>query len=116
MHRTLKTLTLSTATAAVALIGLGAAPANAQDRHVQVVNETSHGIVQFFASNVERPNWEEDILGEAVLPVGQSVNINIDDGTGACLYDFKAVFDDGQELVRNGIDVCTVGTYTYSEG
>jgi seryl-tRNA(Sec) selenium transferase len=114
MNRMLRTLTISTGAAAVAL-GLAAAPANAQDRHVQVINETSQGIVQFFASNVDRGTWEEDILGEAVLPVGQSVNINIDDGSGACLYDFKAVFEDGQELVRNGIDVCTTSTYTYTE-
>ena len=116
MHTILKTLTISGVTAVVALIGLAAAPANAQDRHVQVLNETQQGIVQFFASNVDRPNWEEDILGENVLPVGQSAVINIDDGSGACLYDFKAVFEDGQELVRNGIDVCTTDTYTYTEG
>jgi len=115
MNRTLGRLTIGTAAAAVAL-GMAAAPANAQDRHVQVINETQGAIVQFFASNVDRPNWEEDILGEAVLPVGQSANINIDDGSGACLYDFKAVFEDGQELVRNGIDVCTTATYTYTEG
>ena len=115
MNRTLGRLTIGTAAAAVAL-GMAAAPANAQDRHVQVINETQGAIVQFFASNVDRPNWEEDILGEAVLPVGQSANINIDDGSGACLYDFKAVFEDGQELVRNGIDVCTTQTYTYTEG
>lgn len=32
-----------------------------------------------------------------------------DDGTGAC------VFDDGDELVRNRIDVCTTSTYRYTE-
>lgn len=116
MHRMLKLLTMSFVTAVVAVLSLAAAPANAQDRHVQVVNETQHAIVQFFASNVERGTWEEDILGENVLPVGQSANINIDDGSGACVYDFKAVFEDGQELVRNGIDVCTTSTYTYTEG
>jgi len=115
MNRMLRTLTIAIVAAVATLIGLAAAPANAQDRHVQVVNETQHAIVQFFASNVDRGTWEEDILGEAVLPVGQSVNINIDDGSGACIYDFKAVFEDGQELVRNGIDVCTTSTYTYTE-
>lgn len=116
MHRMLKILTISIVTAVVALISLAAAPANAQDRNVQVVNETQHAIVQFFASNVERGTWEEDILGENVLPVGGAVNVNIDDGSGACVYDFKAVFEDGQELVRTGIDVCTTSTYTYTEG
>jgi hypothetical protein len=116
MHSMLKKPTISLVAAAGALIGLGAAPANAQDRHVAIVNETQHAIVQFYASNVERGTWEEDILGEAVLPVGQTANINIDDGSGACMYDFKAVFDDGEELVRNGINVCTTSTYTYTEG
>lgn len=115
MNRTLKKLTLGIVTAAVALIGFAAAPASAQDRHVQVINATQHAMVAFYASNVGRDTWEEDILGRDVLAVGQSVNINIDDGTGACLYDFKAVFDDGDALVRNGIDVCTIGSYRYTE-
>jgi len=114
MNRMLKKLTISIAAAVVALIGL-AAPASAQDRNVLIINETQHAIVQFFASNIGVDDWQEDILGEDVLPVGQSVNINIDDGTEACLYDFKAVFDDGEELVRNRIDVCTIGTYRYTE-
>ena len=112
----LNKLAISIVMAALALIGLTAAPANAQDRHVEVINETQHAIVQFFASNVDRGTWEEDILGTDVLPVGSSVKINVDDGSGACLYDFKAVFEDGEELVRNGIDVCSIGTYTYTEG
>ncbi|WP_234809608.1 hypothetical protein [Mycolicibacterium tusciae] len=111
----LRKLTIGIVAAVVALLGL-AAPANAQDRNVEVINQTQHAIVQFYASNVDRGTWEEDILGEDVLPVGQSVNINIDDGSGACLYDFKAVFDDGEELVRTGIDVCTTTAYTYTEG
>ena len=115
MHRMLRKLTITIVTALVASIGLAAAPANAQDRQVEVINETTRAIVQFYASNVERGTWEEDILGENVLPVGQSANINIDDGTGACVFDFKAVFEDGQELVRNGVNVCTTSTYTYTE-
>ena len=115
MNGMLKRLAISAA-AAVAMTGLAAAPANAQDRNVQIINETQHAIVQFYASNVSRDTWEEDILGRDVLPVGQSVNINFDDGSGACLYDFKAIFDDGEELVRSGIDVCSIGTYRYTEG
>jgi hypothetical protein len=116
MNRMLKKLAISIMVAAAAFIGLAAAPASAQDRSVLIINETQHTIVQFYASNIGRDSWEEDILGEDVLPVGQSVKINIDDGTEACLYDFKAVFDDGEELVRNRIDVCSIDTYRYTEG
>ncbi|SEH92379.1 hypothetical protein SAMN04489835_5756 [Mycolicibacterium rutilum] len=114
MDKTVQKLTVGIGAAAVVMVGL-AAPAGAQDRNVEVINETRHTIVEFYASNIGRDTWEEDILGESVLPVGQSVNINVDDGTEACLYDFKAVFDDGEELVRNRIDVCSIGTYRYTE-
>lgn len=77
--------------------------------------ETRHTIVRFYASNVGEKDWEEDILGQDVLRPGQSVTVNVDDGSGYCLYDFKAVFDDGDELVRSRIDVCEVSSYRYTE-
>jgi hypothetical protein len=87
----------------------------APDRHVRVINETQHVMMHFYASNVEKTSWEEDILGSSVLQPGQSSNINIDDGSGHCLYDFKAVFDDNQSLVRRRVDVCTTRVYRYTE-
>jgi hypothetical protein len=89
--------------------------ANAEDRHVRIINETSHTIVRFYASNVEKGSWEEDILGDQVLRPGGSVRINIDDGSGHCQYDFKAVFNDGDSLTRNGINVCNITNYRYTE-
>ena len=88
-------------------------PAWAADRHVKIVNKTGVMMNEFYASRVGAKSWEEDILGADVLASGQSVNINIDDGTGACRFDFKAVFDDGDVVIRENIDVCKVGTYTY---
>ncbi|BCI51945.1 hypothetical protein NIIDNTM18_12230 [Mycolicibacterium litorale] len=115
MNGTWKKLALGMVAALVGLIGIAVAPASAQDRNVLIINETRHTIVEFYASNIGRDTWEEDILGEDVLAVGQSININIDDGTEACLYDFRVVFDDGSDLVRNRIDVCTIGTYRYTQ-
>ena len=92
-----------------------AAPAVAQDRRVRIINDTNHTMVRFYASNSSRTDWEEDILGRAVLPSGRSVVVNIDDGSGACLYDFKAVFDDGDELTRGQINVCKISEYRYTE-
>ncbi|HEY5072226.1 MAG TPA: hypothetical protein VII63_09355 [Caulobacteraceae bacterium] len=86
-----------------------------QNRHVKIINETSHTMVHFYASNVNTESWEEDILGRDVLRVGGDVVINIDDGTGHCLFDFKAVFDDGDALVRRNVNVCRVTTYRYAE-
>ncbi len=89
--------------------------ASAEDRHVRIINETSHTMTRFYASNVEKGSWEEDILGDRVLKPGQSVNVNIDDGSGHCLFDFRADFTDGDTLTRNRINVCETSTYRYTE-
>ena len=99
----------------VATTALTPGMASAEDRRVRVINETRHIIVRFYASNVNATSWEEDILGQQVLKPGQSVVMNIDDGSGYCLYDFKAVFDDGDALERKRIDVCKISSYRYTE-
>jgi hypothetical protein len=94
---------------------LSATQASAEDRRVRIINETRHAIVKFYASSVASTGWEEDILGRDVLRPSQSVVINVDDGSGYCLYDFKAVFDDGDELVKSRVDVCKIESYRYTD-
>jgi hypothetical protein len=106
---------LAAAGAVVVLSSFAAAPAVAEDRRVRIINDTQHTMVRFYASNSSRTTWEEDILGQRVLPAGQSVMINIDDGSGYCLFDFKAVFDDGDVLTRSQINVCQISEYRYTE-
>ena len=94
---------------------LGVSAAEAQDRNVRVINETSRPLVQFYASNISRPGWEEDILGWDTLAPGSSVLANIDDGTGHCHFDLKAVFSDGNAVVRSNVNVCRIDTWTIYE-
>ncbi len=82
------------------------------NRHVLVVNNTDFTMMRFYASNKDSTSWEEDILGDDVLPPHSQIDINIDDGTGYCIYDLKAVFDDGVEVEERGLNVCEVGTWT----
>ena len=99
---------------AAGISALIAGPALAEDRRVKIINETDHTIVQFYASNIGENDWEEDILGTEMLRPGAAVTVNVDDGTGYCKYDFKAVFSDGDVLIRRGIDVCQVSVYRYT--
>lgn len=112
-----RTFTAARTAIAAALVGLffvvSAAPSQAEDRRVRIINETQTTMVEFYASNVGADTWEEDILGNDVLPAGDSVMMNIDDGTGYCLYDFRAVFADGDVLVRERVDVCEISSYRY---
>lgn len=86
-----------------------------EDRRVVIVNHTSSSIYHFYASNVDRGGWEDDILGASVIPPGRRWVINIDDGTGHCYYDFKAVLRDGRKITRYGVNVCTTSSWTLSD-
>ena len=101
--------------AAAALVSALSMPAQALDRHVTIVNDTSYDIVEFYGSQVDAKSWEEDILGKRILKAGASLDVNFDDGTGYCMFDFRAVFDDGDVLVRENINVCEIGTYRYHQ-
>ena len=107
MLRRLLAAALLTLTAAVVAL-----PASAADRRVEVVNASRTTIVEFYASNSKRNSWEEDILGQNVLEPGKSVTVNIDDGTGACVFDFLTVLEGGQRIERRNVNVCEVSTYT----
>ena len=103
--------------ATVLAVGMTTTSANAdnEDRRVRLINGTSYTMLRFYASNVDTDDWEEDILGNDVLRPGQSVMVNIDDGTGHCMFDFKAVFNNGRSLVRQGVNVCRITSYTYTD-
>ena len=107
---------LAAALSAVALGTMGFQSNDGQDRRVVIINATGVTMTHFYASNSGRNDWEEDILGQDELPAGARVRINIDDGLGACLYDFKARFADGDELVRYRINVCQITEYRYTAG
>jgi hypothetical protein len=86
--------------------------AAAADRRVRVVNGTNVTVTSFYASNTGRGSWEEDILGSSVLPAGRSVMINIDDGSGACMFDFRAVLANGRRVEAYGMNVCQISSWT----
>ncbi len=69
-------------------------PAEAADRRIKIVNDVNHAMVRFHASRASTDSWEEDFLGSSTLGSGEAVRINFDDGSGACLHDFRVVFSD----------------------
>lgn len=89
--------------------------AHAADRHVDIINKTGMTLTKFYASSTGTRSWEEDILGRDTLDDGETITININDGTGACKFDFKAVFENGQSIEKGAIDVCTIETFTYTK-
>jgi hypothetical protein len=86
-------------------------PAQALDRQVRIVNDTSLEIVALYGARSGSP--PRNILGEATIPSRSAIDVDFDDGSGYCMYDFRAVFDDGSALSRDDVNVCEVGTYRY---
>ncbi|MDR7035749.1 MULTISPECIES: hypothetical protein [Methylobacterium] len=105
---------ISSLLGAAGLLLLAGEAATAANRHVDIVNRTGMAMKHFYASTTGTNEWEEDILGRDVIDDGETFDINIDDGSGACRYDFKAVFENGASLVRNNVNVCQISTFTYT--
>ena len=97
---------------AIVLASLIPETASAQDRRVRIINASNVTVNSFFASNASRRSWEEDILGSSVLAPGQSVMVNINDGSGACMFDFRAVLANGRKVESYGMNVCQISSWT----
>jgi hypothetical protein len=102
------------ASLALVFLAAGVMNASALDRRVKINNTSSYDIIEFYASNTGTDSWEEDILGEDILPSGQSVMVNIDDGSGYCKFDFLAVFDDGDKVTSTDNNVCELGEFSFT--
>ena len=105
-------LSVSLLLVALALSASAPDTASAQDRRVRIINASSVTVNSFYASNTNRQSWEEDILGNSVLAPGQSVMVNINDGTGACMFDFRAVLANGRKVESYGMNVCQISSWT----
>lgn len=108
----LKRFLLLSAIAVTALAGTHTALA--ADRQVKIVNKTKTPLYGFYASRTSTNDWEEDILGDDVIMPGASLTINIDDGSGACKFDFKGEFEDGDEVVKTNVDVCKISVFSFT--
>ena len=101
---------VSAAVALSALIAIALTdPAGAQDRHdrrMYIVNESGRTIVYFHATNKGVRNWGRDLLGQSVIQPGQRWLFNFNDGTGYCVFDFRAVLDNGRAIERYGVNAC----------
>jgi hypothetical protein len=106
--------TLVALAAGVVAFSVGTAALADANKKVKIINETRHAMVEFHASGVGTNDWEEDILGQDTLGVGNSVTVNF--GTGdLCLYDFLGVFDDGDKVEKHRINVCEISSFRFTE-
>ena len=98
---------------------LSAAAASSNDREnraVKVINEASSPVFHLYVSNVDQNNWGPDQLSLfETIGYNRYMAFNMDDGSGHCMFDIKAVLKDGRFAIRRNFNVCTEGSWTVTD-
>lgn len=84
---------------------LSPAPAQAGTQDFTLVNDTGVDIHNLFISESGNENWEEDVLGDDVLPDGARTTIGFA-GYDACLWDVLVLDQAGDGLTWTGLNLC----------
>lgn len=85
-----------------------------QNRRVRIHNQTGWTIVSLYATDTARTDWRGDLLTPEVLATGDSAVIDVDNGSGACVYVVRAEFSNGERLERVGVNVCRIADYYFT--
>ena len=80
-----------------------------------LTNETSVDMLGFYASPQMATDWEENVLGDSAIRANGDRTIITLPSSRGCIYDFLAVFADGDKLEKYGINVCDLEVHTYYE-
>ncbi len=95
---------------AVLLAGCSTAPApslpDGKNRVVDIVN-TADMPLHFVARNAERRGLLRPQPIEAEVAAEYYLTLNLDDSSGACLFDFSAVYPDGRSVHALQFNSCT---------
>lgn len=84
-------------------------------RDFNLHNNADVDIQEVFVSESGEDTWGADILEIDVLAAGESADVSFNDGSDNCLYDLRAVAEDGRELDARQINFCEVSDYTINE-
>ena len=103
---------VSTLLAGLVLPALACGAASAEDLEFRLINNSGYDNVEFHVSDPEDETWSDDLMPSGyVLPDGNYVDVLISDGADYCEYDLRVVWEDGDEYVEYGSDICELGEW-----
>ena len=76
-----------------------------------ISNKTNREIESIFVSSSNSNSWEDDILGDNVMPHGSGDMLSFNTRQTTCFYDLKVNYSSGGSTVWTGLDVCTYTTF-----
>ncbi|WP_370034120.1 argininosuccinate lyase [Qipengyuania mesophila] len=74
--------------------------------NITLVNSTGYTISEIYISPASSRSWEEDVLDWDVLEDGQEFEVDFRRSENTCDWDLKVVYDDGEEAIWDGLDLC----------
>lgn len=80
-------------------------PVFAGTQDFTLVNDTGVEIYSLYVSEASNDDWEEDVLGEYVLPDGDRIEIGFQ-GRSACMWDLRVEDEEGDALEWDAINLC----------
>jgi len=89
-----------------ALLVAASSIAVAADYYVEITNKTGYTIMYMYVSPDNSDSWEEDVLGEDVLPSGKTQRVNLT-GYKSPIFDIRLVDEDGDKYTFWDVDVST---------
>lgn len=92
-------------TLALFFAALLSGPALAGTQDFMLVNQTGVEIYSLYLSETTNDDWEEDVLGDRVLPHGSRLDINFH-GRNACMWDMLITDSDDNEIEWTAINLC----------
>ncbi|MEQ8346313.1 MAG: hypothetical protein RIB84_04140 [Sneathiellaceae bacterium] len=100
--------------AGLAAASLGTAHAQAKQDFI-LENATGYPLRAVYVSPASSESWDEDIMGNDIMPDGAVEEIAFSRDDTSCKWDLKVTFeDDGSDAIWQGIDLCTVSRITIS--
>ncbi len=89
------------------LLALFSLNVSAADYYVDITNKTGYTIYYVYVSPDKSDSWEEDVLGEEVLPDGETRRINLY-GYKSPVFDIRLVDEDDDSYTFWDVDVSEV--------
>ncbi|MGL4619431.1 hypothetical protein [Chroococcidiopsis sp.] len=105
---------LIAASLCLSVIGAIAPVARADIRDFTLHNETSVNIQELHISNSGADKWGANLLDKDVLLPDESADIVFEDDSAPCLYDIRAITDDGQ-IDKRQVNLCETVDFSLTE-
>lgn len=108
----MKFFVLNTVLAAGCMVALAAAPLPAfangtmgNDYTITIHNDSNRTIDGIFATNTDNTDWGVNLISGGLLP-RHSIDIDVDDYSGYCIFDVQARGPKGAIWEWDGVNVC----------